>query len=184
LAGLGFGLGWHGRRGLLGVGVAGRAPRGWRPRQLADARGCIGLGGAVGQQLRYLALALATGCLQQLFAVVLGQVGGQQDDAGQVQPALGKQLEQDGMAPSGAGGLDSFVGGGFRQAEAGDAVGEHGGAGRSGVELAGVDLAQVQQQLRGAAVDLVQQVLQLIEQVFVGEVGQGAFHGDPPTLLD
>jgi hypothetical protein len=79
-------------------------------------------------------------------------------------------LEESGDPPSRPGGGDPMISGGLGEVEHGGAVGEHGRAGLSEVELAGVDLGEVRDEfgLRGAL--LLDEPLHLVDQGIVGEV--------------
>ena len=93
-------------------------------------------------------------------------------DGGQVEPAFGYRLEQDGKLPCRAGGLDPLVGRILGKAQLLDAVGEEGRMAGRRVRLAGVDLGDMREEPRGGLAVSSRQHGKLTKQNGVAEMGQ------------
>ena len=155
-----------------------------RPRpsvgQLPHHRRSIRTGRKLRHELLDLALRPVGGPLQEVLAVLRGQVRRQLRDGRQVQPPVGEQGQEEGMLSRGAGGGDAEVGLGLGEVEDLGAVREHRGRGFAGVEPAPVDLADVSDEVGLVATGPTEEIRQATEEIVVGERRQrvSAFHDD------
>jgi hypothetical protein len=117
-------------------------------RHVPHERRRVGLRRAVGEHLLDRALAPVLRALDQLHLVLRAQVRRQQPHGRQVEFARANAVEQCRVRARGARGGDALVGAPLGEAQGVRAVREHRRVALTQVELAGVDLAQVREQIR------------------------------------
>ncbi len=122
--------------------------RGWRRQwetngELSYDRRNVGLGRKPGHELLDLTLGLVRRPGQYLLAILVREMGREERDAAQVQPAVPEHGEEHGVLARGAGDGDTKVRLRLRKVQDLDAVKEHGRASFPGVQAAMVDLPDV-----------------------------------------
>ena len=125
---------------------------------------------ALGQQLLDLRLALVRGGRQQVGRRLGGEMGRQQDDRRQVEPAVGEGAEDRGELPCRPTGANQAQRGVLGQAPLLDEVGEHRGMSRRQVQATLIDLGQVCQHLGADPAFPAQERAEIANQHGVGQV--------------
>jgi hypothetical protein len=95
-----------------------------------------------------LPLALVPSGFEDALLIVRGEMWRKQTDRGEVQCTVGEQIEDRRPLPSCPCGLDSKVGGMFRQVQDLRAVGEERGAALANIQLSDVQLGERRNQAR------------------------------------
>jgi hypothetical protein len=162
-----------GLRGQLGLQARGRT---WR--EGLHPGGQVRLGEALREQALDLGSGLVRGSRQQLADVLRRQVRGQGHHAAQMQPALGHGVEDRGIPPGRAGGVDAPERGLLGQVQHVDAVEEHRRIAGGHVELAGIDLGDAGEEVGGGGAFARGHVSQSAQQVLVaGTAKRAGLHG-------
>ena len=105
--------------------------------------------------------------------VVGGEVWPEKPNGGEVDRPLGEQVEDDGEPAGGAGGVDTVVGLVLGQTEDVPTVDEQGRIALAEVDVAGVELGEVGDELGGRLTLGSGEALQARDEVGVGEATQG-----------
>jgi hypothetical protein len=109
------------------------------------------------------------GTLEQLDVVLGRQVRREQLHAAQVELAPAQVIQDERIGSPGSRGLDAVIGRGLREVQNFGAVGEHRGAALLEVERAGVDLAEVGEELRLDLAVASDELMECAEQVTIGK---------------
>ena len=154
-----------------------RRAHGGRSGEPPHERRRVRLGCAVGEQFLDRALALVAGQVEQLDVVCRREVRGEQLDAGQVDLAAAHSVQDGRIRPGRTGRLDPVVGRRLREVQDPGAVREHRGKAQLEMELARLDLAEMQEKIRSDALVERNQLAQLSQQYVIGDGRKGSDHG-------